>query len=73
MYKKTTIKTFLIEKDKFNVMIDPNIDYAFIVALIMILVLTWLRASDPACGVQLKKRQICCRLHHKQQLEHKFG
>ncbi|XP_059428711.1 protein LURP-one-related 15-like [Corylus avellana] len=37
MYKKTTIKSVLTGKDNFNVMIDPNIDYAFIVALIVIL------------------------------------
>ncbi|KAE8099149.1 hypothetical protein FH972_017153 [Carpinus fangiana] len=37
MYKSKTIKTALTGKDKFSVMIDPNVDYAFIVALIVIL------------------------------------
>jgi len=37
MEKKKTVKSVLIGKDHFNVMIDPNIDSAFIVALVVIL------------------------------------
>ncbi|XP_030466011.1 protein LURP-one-related 15-like [Syzygium oleosum] len=37
MHKKTSIQSLLLGKDKFMVTIYPNIDYAFIVALIVIL------------------------------------
>ncbi|XVF37481.1 hypothetical protein REPUB_Repub20aG0011900 [Reevesia pubescens] len=37
MHKKLTVKSILIGKDKFMVTVYPNIDYAFIVALIVIL------------------------------------
>ncbi|XVE80803.1 hypothetical protein DITRI_Ditri15bG0009600 [Diplodiscus trichospermus] len=37
MHKKHTVESILIGKDKFMVTIYPNIDYAFIVALIVIL------------------------------------
>ncbi|KAJ4704305.1 LURP-one-like protein [Melia azedarach] len=37
MHKKTTIGSVLLDKDKFMVTVYPNIDYAFIVALIVIL------------------------------------
>jgi len=37
MEKKNTVKSFLIGKDHFNVTINPNIDHAFIVALVVIL------------------------------------
>lgn len=37
MHKKTSIQSVLLGKDKFMVTVYPNIDYAFIVALIVIL------------------------------------
>ncbi|XVF37452.1 hypothetical protein REPUB_Repub20aG0013100 [Reevesia pubescens] len=37
MHKKLTVKSILIGKDKFMVTVYPKIDYAFIVALIVIL------------------------------------
>ncbi|KAL2330568.1 hypothetical protein Fmac_018149 [Flemingia macrophylla] len=37
MHKKHTVQSFLVGKDHFNVTVYPNIDYAFIVALIVIL------------------------------------
>ena len=37
MNKKNTVKSILIGKDNFMVTVYPNIDYAFIVALIVIL------------------------------------
>ncbi|KAJ4704303.1 LURP-one-like protein [Melia azedarach] len=37
MHKKTTIGSVLLDKDQFMVTVYPNIDYAFIVALIVIL------------------------------------
>ncbi|XP_017974735.1 PREDICTED: protein LURP-one-related 15 [Theobroma cacao] len=37
MHKKNTVKSILVGKDKFMVTVYPNIDYAFIVALIVIL------------------------------------
>ncbi|KAK8548169.1 hypothetical protein V6N12_061087 [Hibiscus sabdariffa] len=37
MHKKHTVESILIGKDKFMVTVYPNIDYAFIVALIVIL------------------------------------
>ncbi|KAK8479205.1 hypothetical protein V6N13_093188 [Hibiscus sabdariffa] len=37
MHKKHTVESILIGKDKFKVTVYPNIDYAFIVALIVIL------------------------------------
>ncbi|KAK3219887.1 hypothetical protein Dsin_013857 [Dipteronia sinensis] len=37
MLKKTTVKSILFGKDRFEVQVYPNIDYAFIIALIMIL------------------------------------
>ncbi|TXG58924.1 hypothetical protein EZV62_016753 [Acer yangbiense] len=37
MYKKHGIRSILIGKDKFMVTVYPNVDYAFIVALIVIL------------------------------------
>ncbi|KAK8609777.1 hypothetical protein V6N13_093191 [Hibiscus sabdariffa] len=36
MHKKHTVENILIEKDKFVVTVYPNIDYAFIVALVVI-------------------------------------
>jgi hypothetical protein len=37
MHKKHTVQSILIGKDNFSVTVYPNIDYAFIVALIVIL------------------------------------
>ncbi|TKY65732.1 LURP-one-related 15 [Spatholobus suberectus] len=37
MHKKHTVQSILIGKDRFNITVYPNIDYAFIVALIVIL------------------------------------
>ncbi|OMO50978.1 hypothetical protein CCACVL1_30092 [Corchorus capsularis] len=37
MHKKHTVQSVLVGKDKFMVTVNPNIDYAFIVALIVIL------------------------------------
>lgn len=37
MHKKHTVQSILIGKDHFMVTVYPNIDYAFIVALIVIL------------------------------------
>jgi len=37
MHKKLTVKSVLIGKDNFSVTISPNVDYAFIVALVVIL------------------------------------
>lgn len=37
MHKKHTVESMLIGKDKFMVTVYPNIDYAFVVALIVIL------------------------------------
>ena len=37
MHKKHTAQSILIGKDNFSVTVYPNIDYAFIVALIVIL------------------------------------
>lgn len=37
MHKKHTVESILIGKDKFMVTVYPNIDYAFIVAIIVIL------------------------------------
>lgn len=37
MHRKHTVKTELFGKDHFNVTVYPNVDYAFIVALIVIL------------------------------------
>ncbi|MBA0634178.1 hypothetical protein Godav_029484, partial [Gossypium davidsonii] len=37
MHKKHTVESILIGKDKFMVTVYPNIDYAFVVALIVIL------------------------------------
>jgi len=37
MHKKHTVQSILIGKDHFMVTIYPNIDYAFIVALVVIL------------------------------------
>lgn len=37
MHKKHTVQSILIGKDNFTVTVYPNIDYAFIVALIVIL------------------------------------
>jgi uncharacterized protein YxjI len=37
MHKKETVKSILIGKDNFSVTIYPNVDYAFIVALVVIL------------------------------------
>lgn len=37
MHKKHTVQSLLIGKDRFMVTVYPNIDYAFIVALIVIL------------------------------------
>lgn len=37
MHKKHTVQSILIGKDNFAVTVYPNIDYAFIVALIVIL------------------------------------
>ncbi|KAK1563500.1 hypothetical protein Q3G72_032930 [Acer saccharum] len=37
MHKKHTVQSILIGKDKFMVTVFPNIDYAFIIALIVIL------------------------------------
>lgn len=37
MHKKQTVQSFVMGKDNFSVTIYPNIDYAFIVALIVIL------------------------------------
>ncbi|KDO63310.1 hypothetical protein CISIN_1g023131mg [Citrus sinensis] len=37
MHKKTTVGSVLLNKDRFTVTVYPNIDYAFIVALIVIL------------------------------------
>ncbi|XP_004492957.1 protein LURP-one-related 10-like [Cicer arietinum] len=37
MHKKHTLKSVLIDKDHFMVTVYPNVDYAFIVALIVIL------------------------------------
>ncbi|KAK4847421.1 hypothetical protein QYF36_001669 [Acer negundo] len=37
MHKKHTVQSILIGKDKFMVTVYPNIDYAFIIALIVIL------------------------------------
>jgi uncharacterized protein YxjI len=37
MHKKETAKSVLIGKDNFSVTIYPNVDYAFIVALVVIL------------------------------------
>jgi uncharacterized protein YxjI len=37
MHKKHTVKSLLMGKDHFMVTVYPNVDYAFIVALIVIL------------------------------------
>jgi len=37
MHKKHTLQSILIDKDHFAVTVYPNVDYAFIVALIAIL------------------------------------
>lgn len=37
MHKKHTVQSVLLGKDKFTVTVYPNMDYAFIVALIVIL------------------------------------
>ena len=37
MHEKMTVKSILIGKDNFMVTVYPNIDYAFIVTLIVIL------------------------------------
>lgn len=37
MHKKHTVQSILIGKDNFAVTVYPNIDYAFIVSLIVIL------------------------------------
>lgn len=37
MHKKHTVQSVLIGKDNFAVTVYPNVDYAFIVALIVIL------------------------------------
>ncbi|KAK4834103.1 hypothetical protein QYF36_016882 [Acer negundo] len=37
MHKKHTVQSILIGKDKFTVTVYPNIDYVFIIALIVIL------------------------------------
>lgn len=37
MHKKNTVTNILIDKDHFMVKVCPNVDYAFIVALIVIL------------------------------------
>jgi hypothetical protein len=37
MHKKTTAQSVLIGKDHFNVTVYPNVDYAFVVALVVIL------------------------------------
>lgn len=37
MHKKHTIKNILIGKDHFNITVYPNVDYAFIVAVVVIL------------------------------------
>lgn len=37
MHKKTSIESMLLGKDKFMITVYPNIDYAFIVALMVIL------------------------------------
>ena len=37
MHKKQTVQSIVMGKDNFSVTIYPNIDYAFIVALIVIL------------------------------------
>lgn len=37
MHKKHTVQSILIGKDQFMVTVYPNIDYAFVVALIVIL------------------------------------
>ena len=37
MHKKHTIMSILIDKDHFVITVYPNVDYAFIVALITIL------------------------------------
>jgi uncharacterized protein YxjI len=37
MEKNDTVRSYLIGKDHFNVTINPNIDHAFIVALVVIL------------------------------------
>ncbi|OMP07992.1 hypothetical protein COLO4_06874 [Corchorus olitorius] len=50
MHKKNTFKSMLIGKDKFMVTVNPNIDYAFIVALIVILDGIHTRASGSGGG-----------------------
>lgn len=37
MHKKHSVESILIGKDKFKVTVYPNIDYAFIVSLIVVL------------------------------------
>jgi hypothetical protein len=37
MHKKQSLKSVFLGKDHFMVTVNPNIDYAFIVALIVIL------------------------------------
>ena len=37
MCKKTTVRSVLVGKDNYSVTVHPNVDYAFIVALIVIL------------------------------------
>lgn len=37
MHKKQNIQSVLLGKDNFSITVYPNIDYAFIVALIVIL------------------------------------
>lgn len=37
MHKKHSVKSILLGKDKFMVTVYPNVDYAFIISLIVIL------------------------------------
>ena len=37
MHKKHTVMSILMDKDHFSITVYPNVDYAFIVALIVIL------------------------------------
>ncbi|KAL5806785.1 hypothetical protein ACOSQ4_029518 [Xanthoceras sorbifolium] len=50
MHKKHTVQSILIGKDKFTVTVYPNIDYAFIIALIVILDAINKEDSDSGSG-----------------------
>jgi uncharacterized protein YxjI len=51
MEKKDTVRSLLIGKDHFNVTINPNIDHAFIVALVVILDAIWSNLGDVVSGL----------------------